>query len=95
MPTIADMCSHFEACTQNVEQAIRAGIILTNPQMLKLYSYYKQATVGDCNTAKPAGVFNFKDKAKWDAWNGLKGLSPNEAKAAYVKTSVDLDIYSL
>ena len=93
--TVADLSSHFEPCAQNVEHAVRAGIILTNPQMLQLYSYYKQGTIGDCNTPKPNGVFNFKEKAKWDAWNELKGLSILEARAAYVKTSIDLDIYSV
>lgn len=92
---MTDLLSHFEPCSKNVEYAIRGGIILTNPDLLKLYSFYKQGTIGDCNTPKPGGVFNFKEKAKWDAWNELKGLSKNEAKTAYVKTSIDLDIYSI
>lgn len=97
MPThrTADLSSHFEPCSKNVEYAVRAGVILTNPDMLKLYSYFKQGTVGDCNTPKPNGVFNFKEKAKWDAWNDLKGLGQKDAQAAYVKTSIDLDIYSV
>lgn len=88
-----DLSSHFELCTQNVEQAIRAGVILTKPDMLKLYSYFKQATVGDCNTQKPGGVFAFKEKAKWDSWNELKGMNELNAKTAYVKTAIDLDVY--
>jgi len=43
-------------------------------ELLKLYSLYKQGTVGDCNTEKP-GMFDFKGKAKWEAWNGIKGIS--------------------
>lgn len=31
---------------------------------LQLYGLYKQATVGDCNTPKPA-IYEFVAKAKW------------------------------
>uniref|UniRef100_A0A803SPN5 Acyl-CoA-binding protein n=1 Tax=Anolis carolinensis TaxID=28377 RepID=A0A803SPN5_ANOCA len=41
-------------------------------EMLFIYSHFKQATVGDVNTERP-GMLDFKGKAKWDAWNGLKG----------------------
>ncbi|EDV31734.1 uncharacterized protein Dana_GF14408 [Drosophila ananassae] len=51
--------------------------------LLELYSLYKQATVGDCNTDKP-GFLDFKGKAKWEAWNNRKGMSQSDAEAAYV-----------
>ncbi|KAF6197751.1 hypothetical protein GE061_008717 [Apolygus lucorum] len=51
--------------------------------LLELYSLYKQATVGDCDTAKP-GMFDFKGKAKWEAWNARKGLGKDDAKKQYV-----------
>mmetsp|Transcript_71222 Transcript_71222/g.112863 ORF Transcript_71222/g.112863 Transcript_71222/m.112863 type:complete len:86 (+) Transcript_71222:88-345(+) len=50
---------------------------------LEVYSLYKQATVGDCNTARP-GMMDFAGKAKWDAWNGKKGMSKEDAEAAYI-----------
>ena len=34
--------------------------------MLELYALFKQANVGDVNTARP-GMMDFKGKAKWDA----------------------------
>lgn len=34
-------------------------------------------------SAKP-GMFNFKDKAKWEAWNGKRGLSKDAAKQQYI-----------
>ena len=40
-----------------------------------LFMYSVQATVGDCNTKKP-GALDFVGKAKWMAWNAVKGL-PN------------------
>jgi len=52
--------------------------------LLELYALYKQSTVGDCNTSRP-GMLDFKGKAKWDAWNGKKGMSQDEAKKLYVE----------
>ncbi|XP_063974539.1 putative acyl-CoA-binding protein [Diachasmimorpha longicaudata] len=51
--------------------------------LLELYALFKQATVGDCNTTRP-GMLDFKGKAKWDAWNGKKGVSQDEAKTQYI-----------
>ncbi|KAK2147903.1 hypothetical protein LSH36_530g03044 [Paralvinella palmiformis] len=52
--------------------------------MLKLYGLYKQATVGEINTDRP-GMLDFKGKAKWDAWEKVKGMSKEDAEAAYIK----------
>ena len=49
-----------------------------------MYGLFKQATVGDVNIARP-GMFDPKGKAKWDAWEANKGMSQEDAKAAYVK----------
>lgn len=35
--------------------------------------------------AKP-GFLDFKGKAKWEAWNGKKGLTTDDAKTKYVET---------
>ncbi|XP_001356518.2 acyl-CoA-binding protein [Drosophila miranda] len=51
--------------------------------LLELYSLFKQATVGDCNTDKP-GFLDFKGKAKWEAWNARKGMSNADAQGAYI-----------
>lgn len=51
--------------------------------LLELYGLYKQALVGDCNTDKP-GFLDFKGKAKWEAWNGRKGTSSEQAKELYI-----------
>ncbi|XP_037384922.1 enoyl-CoA delta isomerase 2-like [Talpa occidentalis] len=54
-----------------------------NEVKLKLYALYKQATEGPCNAPKP-GVFDFVNKAKWDAWNGLGSLPKETARQNYV-----------
>ncbi|KAH1185019.1 acyl-CoA-binding protein [Mauremys mutica] len=55
----------------------------TDEEMLYIYSHFKQATVGDTNTERP-GFLDFKGKAKWDAWNALKGMAKEEAMKAYI-----------
>lgn len=51
--------------------------------LLEIYGLYKQSTVGNCNTSKP-GIFSIQAKAKWNAWNNLKGLSTHDAMVQYV-----------
>ncbi|KAI9480527.1 MAG: acyl-CoA-binding protein [Benjaminiella poitrasii] len=51
--------------------------------LLELYSLYKQATEGDVQGEKP-GMFDFKSRAKWEAWNKLKGTSQTEAEQKYI-----------
>lgn len=52
--------------------------------LLEIYGLYKQSTVGDCNTSKP-GLFSIQAKAKWNAWNDLKGLSSKDAMIKYIE----------
>nr|KAF6443579.1 enoyl-CoA delta isomerase 2 [Molossus molossus] len=54
-----------------------------NEVKLKLYALYKQATEGPCNMPKP-GVFDFINKAKWDAWDALGNLPKETARQNYV-----------
>jgi len=54
-----------------------------NQTMLKLYAYFKQATQGDATGDRPGG-FDFVKRAKFDAWNGVKGVSKPEAMKRYV-----------
>ncbi|XP_058806960.1 putative acyl-CoA-binding protein [Phymastichus coffea] len=61
----------------------------SDADLLELYALYKQATVGDINTVRP-GMLDFKGKAKWDAWNGKKGMAQNEAKKLYVEKAQSL-----
>ncbi|KAK6485192.1 acyl-CoA-binding protein-like [Huso huso] len=55
----------------------------SDQEMLEIYSLFKQATVGDVNTARP-GMLDFKGKAKWDAWDARKGMGKDDAMKAYI-----------
>ncbi|KAJ8010848.1 hypothetical protein DPEC_G00079390 [Dallia pectoralis] len=56
----------------------------SNDMMLKFYSYYKQATLGPCNTTRP-GFWDPVGKVKWDAWNDLGDMTKEESMTAYVE----------
>lgn len=53
-----------------------------NDTLLKLYSLYKQATVGDVEGSRP-GFMDPVGRAKYDAWEKLEGMSVDDAKAKY------------
>lgn len=54
-----------------------------NATLLKIYSLYKQGSVGD-NADKKPGFSDMVGRAKWDAWNSLKGTSTDDAMQQYV-----------
>ena len=54
-----------------------------NATLLKLYALYKQATAGDNGEKKP-GFSDMVGRAKWDAWNALKGTSSDDAMQQYI-----------
>ncbi len=76
-----DLKTTFEAATLAAKQTKKRP---DNPTLLKLYSYYKQATDGDVKGDRPGG-FDFVGGAKYDAWAKLKGMSADEAMQNYIK----------
>lgn len=50
---------------------------------LTFYGLFKQATVGDINIPKPWALDRV-GRAKWSAWDQVKGLTQEEAKKRYV-----------
>lgn len=60
-----------------------------NQTLLKLYALYKQASAGDVEGKRP-GFTDMVGRAKWDAWNELKGISNNDAMKQYVSLIEDL-----
>jgi acyl-CoA-binding protein len=60
-----------------------------NMTMLKLYALYKQGSSGDVEGSRP-GFTDMVGRAKWDAWNGLKGTASDEAKQSYIDLVEDL-----
>ncbi|XP_075871943.1 acyl-CoA-binding protein-like isoform X2 [Nelusetta ayraudi] len=74
--------------SDSFEKAVEEAKVLperpSNNDLSDLYGLYKQATVGDVQSECP-GIIHFAARAKWCAWNEKKGLSKEDAMAAYVK----------
>jgi acyl-CoA-binding protein len=54
-----------------------------NKTLLQLYALYKQGSGGDVEGKRP-GFTDMVGRAKWDAWNELKGKSNDEAMQEYI-----------
>ena len=77
---MSDLESRFETAVRDVQQlSERPG----NDTLLRLYALYKQATNGDVSGRRP-GMTDFVGRAKYDAWEGLKGVSKDKAMLDYI-----------
>jgi diazepam-binding inhibitor (GABA receptor modulating acyl-CoA-binding protein) len=54
-----------------------------NMTLLKIYALYKQASAGDVDGKRP-GFTDMVGRAKFDAWDGLKGTSKDDAMQQYI-----------
>lgn len=77
---MSDLKSRFDAA---VAQSKNLSERPDNATLLKIYGLYKQGTVGD-NTEKKPGFGDMVGRAKWDAWNSLKGTSSDDAMQQYI-----------
>ena len=77
---MADLKSQFDAAVANSKSLSERP---DNATLLKIYALYKQATAGD-NAEKKPGFGDMVGRAKWDAWNGLKGTAHEDAMQQYV-----------
>lgn len=60
-----------------------------NMTLLKIYALYKQASGGDVDGKRP-GFTDMVGRAKWDAWNELKGKTDKDAMNDYVELIASL-----
>ena len=77
---MADLTATFDAAVAHSKNLSERP---DNATLLKIYALYKQATAGD-NTEKKPSFSDMVGRAKWDAWEKLKGTSADEAKQQYV-----------
>ncbi|XP_074782831.1 acyl-CoA-binding domain-containing protein 4 [Athene noctua] len=76
--------AQFRAAVQVIQGLPRSGSYRPSyEEMLRFYSYYKQATAGCCQGPRP-GFWDPIGRYKWDAWHSLGRMSKEEAMAAYV-----------
>jgi acyl-CoA-binding protein len=77
---MADLQADFDAAVENSRKLPQRP---DNATLLKIYGLYKQATSGDVIEKKP-GFGDMIGRAKWDAWNSVKGTPSDAAKQQYV-----------
>ena len=77
---MADLNATFEAA---VAQSKNLSERPDNATLLKIYALYKQATAGD-NTEKKPGFSDIVGRAKWEAWDKLKGTAADAAQQQYI-----------
>ncbi len=77
---MSDLKATFEAAVANSKNLSERP---DNNTLLQIYALYKQATAGDVTEKKP-GFGDMVGRAKWDAWNKLKGTSNDAAMQQYV-----------
>ncbi len=78
---MADLDADFQAAVADSKQLPQAP---GNDVLLKLYALYKQSTEGD-NSKKRPGFTDPVGRAKWDAWEGVKGTASDDAKTQYIE----------
>ena len=71
----------FSAAQARVKQLSKTP---ASDELLELYAYYKQATVGDAQGNRP-GMLDFKGRAKFDAWSARQGMTKDRAMSAYLE----------
>jgi diazepam-binding inhibitor (GABA receptor modulator, acyl-CoA-binding protein) len=77
---MADLKAQFE---QAVKDSKSLPDKPDNMTLLKIYALYKQSSSGDVTEKRP-GFSDMVGRAKWDAWNAIKGKASGEAMQEYV-----------
>ena len=77
---MSDLKTRFEAAVANSKTLSERP---DNPTLLKIYALYKQASSGDAQGERP-GMTDMVGRAKWDAWEKLKGTDTAAAQQQYI-----------
>jgi acyl-CoA-binding protein len=79
-PLMSDLQARFEQAVAESKQLPEKP---DNMTLLKIYALYKQASAGDVEGKRP-GFTDMVGRAKFDAWDALKGKSRDEAMQEYI-----------
>ncbi|MCT9810496.1 acyl-CoA-binding protein [Acidovorax sp. Be4] len=77
---MSDLNAAFEAAVAHSKNLSERP---DNATLLKIYALYKQATQGDNEEKKPS-FSDMVGRAKWDAWEKLKGTDGDAARQQYI-----------
>lgn len=77
---MADLKALFEQAQKDVKTLTeRPG----NDDLLALYALFKQGSAGDVGVKRP-GMLDLVGRAKYDAWEKLRGMSKEAAMRKYI-----------
>ncbi|MGF2734390.1 acyl-CoA-binding protein [Marinobacter sp. DUT-1] len=79
---MSDLKAKFDDAVNYIQTA-EGDFKPSNEMKLEFYALYKQATEGDVSGNRP-GMMDFVGRAKYDAWDKLKGMSKEDAMQQYV-----------
>lgn len=79
---MSDLKTQFDEAVNYIQTA-EGDFQPSNEMKLEFYALYKQATEGDVSGKRP-GMMDFVGRAKYDAWEQLKGTSTDEAMQTYI-----------
>lgn len=85
---MADIKQTFED-TVNYVKTAEGDFKPSNELKLTMYALFKQASEGDVSGKRP-GMLDMVGRAKWDAWEKLKGLSSEDAMQRYIDAVEEL-----
>ncbi len=80
---MSDLKERFDEAVNYIQTA-EGNFQPSNELKLEFYGLYKQATEGDVHGKKP-GMMDLVGRAKYKAWENVKGLSQEEAMERYVE----------
>jgi acyl-CoA-binding protein len=78
---VADLKAQFEKAQKDIKTIAKRP---SNDDLLTLYSLFKQGSEGDVSSSRP-GMLDMVGRAKFDAWQKLKGTGKEEAMKKYVE----------
>lgn len=79
---MSDLKTQFDEAVSYIQNA-EGDFKPSNELKLEFYALYKQATEGDVNGKKP-GMLDVVARAKYNAWEEVKGMSSEAAMQKYI-----------
>lgn len=79
---MSDLKAQFDEAVNYIQTA-EGDFKPSNELKLEFYALFKQATEGDVSGKRP-GMMDFVGRAKYDAWEKVKGMSSEQAMENYI-----------
>nr|XP_043608427.1 acyl-CoA-binding domain-containing protein 1-like [Erigeron canadensis] len=82
-------CTELDEAFSAATAFVAAVKVYSGEVKLRLYGLYKIATQGPCTVPQPCAI-KITSRAKWNAWNKLGAMPPEEAMQKYLEIITEL-----